>query len=52
MTKVKAWLDKHVERFISRKFLAWGLNFYSFTNCNFCLYFCRTRLVYYEIKMV
>ena len=24
MTKVKAWLDKHVERFISRKFLAWG----------------------------
>ena len=24
MAKVKAWLDKHVERFISRKFLAWG----------------------------
>ncbi len=24
MTKVTAWLDKHVNRFISRKFLAWG----------------------------
>jgi hypothetical protein len=24
MQKVKAWLDKHTERFISRKFLAWG----------------------------
>ena len=24
MAKVKAFLDKHVERFISRKFLAWG----------------------------
>lgn len=24
MQKVRAWLDKHVERFISRKFLAWG----------------------------
>jgi len=24
MSKVKAFLDKHVERFISRKFLAWG----------------------------
>ena len=24
MSKVKAWADKHVERFISRKFLAWG----------------------------
>ena len=24
MTKVTAWLDKHINRFISRKFLAWG----------------------------
>ena len=24
MKKVRAWLDRHVERFISRKFLAWG----------------------------
>ena len=24
MRKVKAWLDKHVERLISRKFMAWG----------------------------
>tara|TARA_R110002020_G_scaffold8355_6_gene33649 strand:- start:1094 stop:1291 length:198 start_codon:yes stop_codon:yes gene_type:complete len=24
MARVKAFLDKHVERFISRKFLAWG----------------------------
>ena len=24
MQKVKAWLDRHVQRFISRKFLAWG----------------------------
>tara|TARA_R110002020_G_scaffold35134_3_gene106179 strand:+ start:324 stop:533 length:210 start_codon:yes stop_codon:yes gene_type:complete len=24
MQKVKAWLDRHVERLISRKFLAWG----------------------------
>ena len=24
MQKVKAWLDKNVERLISRKFLAWG----------------------------
>ena len=24
MMAVRAWLDKHVERFISRKFLAWG----------------------------
>ena len=24
MAKVRAWLDKHLERFISRKFLAWG----------------------------
>ena len=24
MAQVKAFLDKHVERFISRKFLAWG----------------------------
>ena len=24
MAQVRAWLDKHVERFISRKFLAWG----------------------------
>jgi hypothetical protein len=24
MTAVRAWLDKHLERFISRKFLAWG----------------------------
>ncbi len=23
MVKVRAWLDKHLERFISRKFLAW-----------------------------
>ena len=24
MAKVKAFMDKHVERIISRKFLAWG----------------------------
>ncbi len=24
MSQVKAWFDKHIERFISRKFLAWG----------------------------
>ena len=24
MARVTAWLDKHVNRFISRKFLAWG----------------------------
>ena len=24
MARMKAFLDKHVERFISRKFLAWG----------------------------
>ena len=24
MARVKAFLDKHTERFISRKFLAWG----------------------------
>ena len=24
MARVKAFFDKHVERFISRKFLAWG----------------------------
>jgi hypothetical protein len=24
MARVRAFLDKHVERFISRKFLAWG----------------------------
>lgn len=34
MTKVKALADKHVERFISRKFLAWltatGLTAYGF----------------------
>ena len=24
MQKVRAWMDKHVERFISRKFLSWG----------------------------
>jgi hypothetical protein len=24
MAKIKAFMDKHVERFISRKFLAWG----------------------------
>lgn len=24
MSQVKAWLDRHTERFISRKFLAWG----------------------------
>ena len=24
MQQVKAWLDRHVERLISRKFLAWG----------------------------
>ena len=23
MTAIKAWADKHTERFISRKFLAW-----------------------------
>ena len=24
MAEVRAWLDKHINRFISRKFLAWG----------------------------
>ena len=24
MSKVKAWLDMNIQRFISRKFLAWG----------------------------
>ena len=24
MARLKAFMDKHVERFISRKFLAWG----------------------------
>ena len=24
MAKMRAWLDRHVERFISRKFLAWA----------------------------
>ena len=24
MQKVRAWLDRQVQRFISRKFLAWG----------------------------
>ncbi len=24
MARVTAWLDKHLNRFISRKFLAWG----------------------------
>ena len=24
MSRMRAWLDRHVERFISRKFLAWG----------------------------
>ena len=24
MSQMRAWLDRHVERFISRKFLAWG----------------------------
>ena len=24
MARIKAFLDKHTERFISRKFLAWG----------------------------
>ena len=24
MQKVRAWMDRHVEKFISRKFLAWG----------------------------
>tara|TARA_Y100000592_G_scaffold100375_1_gene180188 strand:+ start:1730 stop:1927 length:198 start_codon:yes stop_codon:yes gene_type:complete len=24
MARIKAFMDKHVERFISRKFLAWG----------------------------
>ncbi len=24
MSRIKAFADKHVERFISRKFLAWG----------------------------
>jgi hypothetical protein len=32
MAKVKAFLDKHVERFISRKFLAWG------TATSLCVY--------------
>ena len=25
MSRVKAFMDKHIERFISRKFLAWGV---------------------------
>jgi len=32
MARLKALLDKHVERFISRKFLAWG------TATSLCLY--------------
>ena len=32
MSRVKAFADKHVERFISRKFLAWG------TATGLCLY--------------
>jgi hypothetical protein len=33
MRKVKAWLDKHVERLISRKFMAWGTaTFLAYTN--------------------
>ena len=32
MARLKAFLDKHVERFISRKFLAWG------TATGLCLY--------------
>jgi len=24
MSRMRAWLDRHVERFVSRKFLAWG----------------------------
>lgn len=24
MARIKAFMDKHIERFISRKFLAWG----------------------------
>ena len=32
MARIKAFLDKHVERFISRKFLAWG------TATSLCLY--------------
>jgi hypothetical protein len=32
MARFKAFLDKHIERFISRKFLAWG------TATGLCLY--------------
>ena len=32
MTQVKAWFDRTLERFISRKFLAWG------TATGLCLY--------------
>jgi len=32
MARIKAFLDKHVERFISRKFLAWG------TATGLCMY--------------
>ena len=32
MARVKAFFDKHVERFISRKFLAWG------TATGLCMY--------------
>ena len=32
MARVKAFLDKHIERFISRKFLAWS------TATSLCLY--------------
>ena len=32
MARIKAFMDKHVERFISRKFLAWG------TATSLCLY--------------
>ena len=28
MSRAKAFMDKHVERFISRKFLAWGVATY------------------------
>ncbi len=32
MARVSAWLDKHVNRFISRKFLAWGTATYLVAN--------------------
>ena len=32
MARVRAWLDKHINRFISRKFLAWGTATYLVAN--------------------